>query len=274
MGTLFHSFMQEVSAENRNLFPAITVLTNGPITSAFQQKRQRVQKTKEALQAARFEEAQWLQRSCPDGQRDRGPVSLPLTSSLEDSSLLPWKLLEPLGYSLTRPQGHHIIGLQGFRLEGTSGGLQSNLTLKVGSAVCLDQVAQGFIECGLENVQGWRRHKFCGQLVPLLDCPHVGNVSSIRSLNFSFLTQRNQWWVQTQRERHQSWTFQSRTNLVMLYSPKKRQVWGGITVYVFLQTRGKEEKQSLDANRVETSLSGSTTMSPSVLHLIHHLGEV
>lgn len=60
----------------------------------------------------------------------------------------------------------------------------------------------------------------------------------------------------------------------MLYSPKKRQVWGGITVYVFLQTRGKEEKQSLDANRVETSLSGSTTMSPSVLHLIHHLGEV
>lgn len=35
MGTLFHSFMQEVSAENRNLFPAVTVLTTGPITSAF-----------------------------------------------------------------------------------------------------------------------------------------------------------------------------------------------------------------------------------------------
>lgn len=41
-------------------------------------------------------------------------------------------------------------------LGGTWGGLQSNLWLKAGAAVISDQVAQDFIQLGLENLQGRR----------------------------------------------------------------------------------------------------------------------
>lgn len=53
-----------------------------------------------------------------------------------------------------------------FRLAGTSGGLWSNLCLKAGS----DQVAQGFIQQSLENLQE-RLHNLSGQPVPLPGCP-------------------------------------------------------------------------------------------------------
>jgi len=43
-----------------------------------------------------------------------------------------------------------ITGL--FRLEETSGGLLSDLLLQAGSAVGSDEVAQGFIQSGLENL--------------------------------------------------------------------------------------------------------------------------
>jgi len=52
------------------------------------------------------------------------------------------------------------------RLEGTSGGPQSSLLLKAGSARSSDQVAQGFVLLGLENLQGWRLHKLSRQPAP------------------------------------------------------------------------------------------------------------
>ena len=54
-------------------------------------------------------------------------------------------------------------------MTGTSGGLWSNLLLKVGAALRSDQVAQGFIQSGLENLQGPRLQNLSGQLTLLRD---------------------------------------------------------------------------------------------------------
>ena len=53
-----------------------------------------------------------------------------------------------------------------FRLENTSGNLWFNVLLKAPGR--LDQLAQGFIQSGLENLQGWRLHSLsehCGLLM-------------------------------------------------------------------------------------------------------------
>lgn len=67
--------------------------------------------------------------------------------------------------------------------EGTAGGLRPNLFVL--PALGSDQVAQGFIESGLGNLQGWRQHSLSGHTVSVLNCPpHSGNVFLIASLNF------------------------------------------------------------------------------------------
>lgn len=55
---------------------------------------------------------------------------------------------------------HEIVGQ--FRLAGAPGGLQFNLLPRTGPPLGSDQVAQGFIQSGLENVQGWRGHRLSG----------------------------------------------------------------------------------------------------------------
>lgn len=50
--------------------------------------------------------------------------------------------------------------------------LETTQSIKVCPAIRPNQVAQGFILSGLENLQGWRLHNFSGQTAPLLDCPH------------------------------------------------------------------------------------------------------
>ena len=64
------------------------------------------------------------------------------------------------------------------RLEGPSGGLWSNLLLQAGSAVSIDQVAQGLVHQSTENLQGQRLYNLIEQLVLVLDCPHHENVFS------------------------------------------------------------------------------------------------
>lgn len=59
-----------------------------------------------------------------------------------------------------------------FRLEGTLEGLYCSCHLKASSAVRSGQAVQGFIQLGLENLQGWRVLSPSGQPVPMLDCPH------------------------------------------------------------------------------------------------------
>lgn len=39
-----------------------------------------------------------------------------------------------------------------------------------------DQVTWGFIQLGLEILQGWRLHDLSGQPVPVLACPHGSKV--------------------------------------------------------------------------------------------------
>jgi len=50
-------------------------------------------------------------------------------------------------------------------LEGPSGGLQSNLLLRAGSAVRSDQLAQRLVQLGLENLPQWKLHSGFGQPV-------------------------------------------------------------------------------------------------------------
>lgn len=45
-----------------------------------------------------------------------------------------------------------------------------NLLLKAELAVISDQVAEGFIHLGPENLQEWRLHNFFDQLAALLGC--------------------------------------------------------------------------------------------------------
>lgn len=69
-----------------------------------------------------------------------------------------------------RSQDHRTTGY--FMSEGTWRGLWSNLPLKAGAAVRSDQVAQDFIQLGLENLQGRRLDSLSGQPIPLFECPH------------------------------------------------------------------------------------------------------
>lgn len=62
-----------------------------------------------------------------------------------------------------------LIGVT--QMEGPSGGLQSNLLLKAGSAMRSARNTQGFIQLGLENIHGQRLHNLFGQPVPLPACP-------------------------------------------------------------------------------------------------------
>lgn len=55
---------------------------------------------------------------------------------------------------------HRITGQ--FRLEGTPGGLWSNVLPEAGSAMGTHQVAQGFIQPTVENMQGQRHHNLSG----------------------------------------------------------------------------------------------------------------
>ena len=57
---------------------------------------------------------------------------------------------------------------ESFMLEGTSGDVQANVLLKAGSATGSEQVAQAFLQVGLEKLQGWTRHKSLGHLLQCL----------------------------------------------------------------------------------------------------------
>ena len=46
-----------------------------------------------------------------------------------------------------------------FMLEGTSRGVQAYMLLRELSVMGLKQVAQAFLQVGLENLQGWTWHK-------------------------------------------------------------------------------------------------------------------
>lgn len=48
---------------------------------------------------------------------------------------------------------------------------RSSVQLKAGSAVRLDEVAQGFIQSNSESPQGWRPHSFSGQHIQLPGYP-------------------------------------------------------------------------------------------------------
>lgn len=48
---------------------------------------------------------------------------------------------------------------------------------QTGSAMSSDQAAQGLIQSGLENFQGWSWHSLSGQPAPLPACPHRENSS-------------------------------------------------------------------------------------------------
>ena len=48
----------------------------------------------------------------------------------------------------------------------------ADLVFKSGSDIRSEQVTRGFIQLGLENLQGGSLHNLLGQLVPLLVCPH------------------------------------------------------------------------------------------------------
>lgn len=65
-----------------------------------------------------------------------------------------------------------------FRLAGPSGGLQSNLLLKAGSATRSGHITQGFIQLGLENAQGRRPRNLSGQPALPPDCPCSERFSS------------------------------------------------------------------------------------------------
>lgn len=67
---------------------------------------------------------------------------------------------------LEHVESFKIIG--SLRLEGTLEGLLSNLLLKMGSAKRSEQVAQGFVQSGIENPQEWRLHNLLGNLFPCL----------------------------------------------------------------------------------------------------------
>lgn len=61
--------------------------------------------------------------------------------------------------------------------EGTAGGLLPNLFVL--PALGSDQVAQGFSELGLGNLQGWRQQSLSGHPISVLNCsPHSGNIFS------------------------------------------------------------------------------------------------
>ena len=59
---------------------------------------------------------------------------------------------------------------ESFMLEGTSRGVQAYMLLRKRSVMGLKQVAQAFLQVGLEKLQGWTWHKLCGTSDPLLDC--------------------------------------------------------------------------------------------------------
>ena len=61
--------------------------------------------------------------------------------------------------------------------EGTSDGLWSSLLLKAWSALQSHQVAQGFVQLGLWNLQGQRLHRPAWAPLPLVGCPHEENIS-------------------------------------------------------------------------------------------------
>lgn len=61
-------------------------------------------------------------------------------------------------------------------LEGTWGGLWSNIPLKAGAAGRSDFVAQDFIHLGLENLQGWRLDSPSWTAEPLWAACHTVSV--------------------------------------------------------------------------------------------------
>lgn len=58
-----------------------------------------------------------------------------------------------------------------FRLEGTSGSVQSDLLLKAGQPWGQDRLHRA-VPSGLDNLQGLGQHSLSGQPAPLLGCPH------------------------------------------------------------------------------------------------------
>lgn len=57
--------------------------------------------------------------------------------------------------------------IRSFRVEGTLESLMWNLLLKMGSAKRTHQVAPGFVQSGIENLQELRLHNLFGHPVPL-----------------------------------------------------------------------------------------------------------
>lgn len=78
------------------------------------------------------------------------------------------QMIQFLNLCLERQVGNFkIIG--SLRLVVTLESLLSNLLLKVGSAKRSDQVAESFVQSGVESSQEWRLSNFIVQPVPLLD---------------------------------------------------------------------------------------------------------
>lgn len=50
--------------------------------------------------------------------------------------------------------------------------IRSNPLFRSGPASKLDEVTQGLVQSGFENVQGWRFHHISGQPCPMYDHPH------------------------------------------------------------------------------------------------------
>lgn len=79
-------------------------------------------------------------------------------------------LLWSLNRIFTELQNHRK-----FRLERSSGGLQSNLLLTAGTGLRSDLIAQGFVPSGVENLYTWKLHSLSRH--PLLGCPQGEEIS-------------------------------------------------------------------------------------------------
>lgn len=77
------------------------------------------------------------------------------------------------------PQNNGIEITEQFRLERTLG-LYSKLLLNAGSALRSDNVAQGFVQLGLENLQQWRLHNTSGKPFLMPHCPESENHTTER----------------------------------------------------------------------------------------------
>lgn len=62
-------------------------------------------------------------------------------------------------------------------LEGTTGGLYSNLQHQAGSALRSDRAAQGLVWSSLESLQEWRLHRLSGLQFQCLTVLTVEKVS-------------------------------------------------------------------------------------------------